>query len=213
MLIAMVSNHASVAFSLADNSIAFDDQTSTFIIPSGAGFNIIFCPGGRSSNILTAEANNVTSASDGQISFGGGGNGNNADNVVARDCHDLPANSHMGSCEPGYYKKGAEKEGIVKLGELKKREEYDWSGVQASDEPISGTRVVDLVKRGMHLEDWEGRRKRQIEAAQHAPGRIMSLLRMSSSATAVATPGEMKSTTWYLMGAGLFLTAAVFMML
>ncbi|KAF2431340.1 Osmotin, thaumatin-like protein, partial [Tothia fuscella] len=33
-------------------SYAFDDQTSTFIIPSGAGFIIIFCPGGRSTNIL-----------------------------------------------------------------------------------------------------------------------------------------------------------------
>ena len=32
---------------------AFDDQTSTFIIPSGAGFEVIFCPGGRSTTILT----------------------------------------------------------------------------------------------------------------------------------------------------------------
>ena len=31
---------------------AFDDQTSTFIIPSGGGFEVIFCPVGRSSNIL-----------------------------------------------------------------------------------------------------------------------------------------------------------------
>lgn len=31
---------------------AFDDQTSTFIIPSGGGFEIVFCPRGRSSNIL-----------------------------------------------------------------------------------------------------------------------------------------------------------------
>ncbi|KAG9202364.1 hypothetical protein G6514_004338 [Epicoccum nigrum] len=33
-------------------SYAFDDQTSTFIIPSGAGFEVIFCPGARSTNIL-----------------------------------------------------------------------------------------------------------------------------------------------------------------
>lgn len=32
--------------------IAFDDQTSTFIVPSGAGFEIVLCPGGRSTNIL-----------------------------------------------------------------------------------------------------------------------------------------------------------------
>lgn len=34
-------------------SYAFDDQTSTFIIPSGAGFEVVFCPGARSTNILT----------------------------------------------------------------------------------------------------------------------------------------------------------------
>jgi hypothetical protein len=33
-------------------SIAFDDQTSTFIIPSGAGFEVVFCPGARSTRIL-----------------------------------------------------------------------------------------------------------------------------------------------------------------
>lgn len=31
---------------------AFDDQTSTFIIPSGPGFEVVFCPPGRSSTIL-----------------------------------------------------------------------------------------------------------------------------------------------------------------
>ncbi|KAL9006311.1 MAG: hypothetical protein Q9188_000910 [Gyalolechia gomerana] len=30
----------------------FDDQTSTFIIPSGPGFEVVFCPPGRSSTIL-----------------------------------------------------------------------------------------------------------------------------------------------------------------
>ena len=31
---------------------AYDDQTSTFILPSGGGFEVVFCPKGRSSNIL-----------------------------------------------------------------------------------------------------------------------------------------------------------------
>ncbi|KAK8210952.1 hypothetical protein IWZ01DRAFT_435378 [Phyllosticta capitalensis] len=46
-------------------SYAFDDQTSTFIIPSGAGFEVVFCPGGRSTNILSANAaelNQLTSS-------------------------------------------------------------------------------------------------------------------------------------------------------
>ncbi|OLN96444.1 Thaumatin-like protein 1 [Colletotrichum chlorophyti] len=33
-------------------SFAFDDQTSTFIIPSGGGWEVVFCPAGRSTNIL-----------------------------------------------------------------------------------------------------------------------------------------------------------------
>ncbi|KAK5656351.1 hypothetical protein OQA88_4731 [Cercophora sp. LCS_1] len=33
-------------------SYAYDDQTSTFIIPSGGGWEIVFCPKGRSTNIL-----------------------------------------------------------------------------------------------------------------------------------------------------------------
>ena len=39
----------------ADNffDVAFDDQSSTFIIPSGGGFEVLFCPPGRSTNILT----------------------------------------------------------------------------------------------------------------------------------------------------------------
>ncbi|OJD30139.1 thaumatin family protein [Diplodia corticola] len=36
-------------------SYAFDDQTSTFIIPIGAGFEVVFCPGGRSTNILASD--------------------------------------------------------------------------------------------------------------------------------------------------------------
>lgn len=37
----------------ADDGPAFDDQSSTFIIPSGGGFQVMFCPPGRSSNILS----------------------------------------------------------------------------------------------------------------------------------------------------------------
>ena len=33
-------------------SYAFDDQTSTFIVPSGGGWQVNFCPSGRSTNIL-----------------------------------------------------------------------------------------------------------------------------------------------------------------
>ena len=54
MLIAMVgklSFHSTLLLQ-ADFRPAFDDQTSTFIIPSGGGFEVVFCPTGRSSNIL-----------------------------------------------------------------------------------------------------------------------------------------------------------------
>ncbi|KAL8387137.1 hypothetical protein RB595_010130 [Gaeumannomyces hyphopodioides] len=34
-------------------SFAYDDQTSTFIIPSGGGWEVVFCPAGRSTNILS----------------------------------------------------------------------------------------------------------------------------------------------------------------
>jgi hypothetical protein len=33
-------------------SFAFDDQSSTFIVPKGGGWKVIFCPEGRSTNIL-----------------------------------------------------------------------------------------------------------------------------------------------------------------
>jgi hypothetical protein len=33
-------------------SYAYDDSTSTFIIPSGGGWEVVFCPEGRSTNIL-----------------------------------------------------------------------------------------------------------------------------------------------------------------
>ncbi len=54
MLIATVGRVSSRSSFLwqADFRPAFDDQTSTFIIPSGGGFEVVFCPTGRSSNIL-----------------------------------------------------------------------------------------------------------------------------------------------------------------
>ena len=36
-------------------SYAYDDQDSTFIIPQGGGFQVIFCPGGRSTNIIATK--------------------------------------------------------------------------------------------------------------------------------------------------------------
>ncbi len=33
-------------------SFAFDDQTSTFVVPSGGGWEVVFCPAGRSTDIL-----------------------------------------------------------------------------------------------------------------------------------------------------------------
>jgi beta-mannosidase len=38
---------------------AFDDQSSTFIIPSSAGFEVVFCPGARSTTILTTERDSM----------------------------------------------------------------------------------------------------------------------------------------------------------
>ncbi|KAI2617120.1 Osmotin, thaumatin-like protein [Hypoxylon sp. NC1633] len=40
-------------------SYAFDDQTSTFIIPSGGGWEVVFCPAGRSTNILATFTNEL----------------------------------------------------------------------------------------------------------------------------------------------------------
>ena len=47
-----------------DKIVAFDDQTSTFIIPAGSGFEVVFCPGGRSTNILATEKNLLSSLSN-----------------------------------------------------------------------------------------------------------------------------------------------------
>ncbi|KAI1605677.1 hypothetical protein PtrCC142_002160 [Pyrenophora tritici-repentis] len=49
-------------------SFAFDDQTSTFIIPSGAGFEVVFCPGARSTTILsTSRAEMLQLAQQGKV--------------------------------------------------------------------------------------------------------------------------------------------------
>jgi hypothetical protein len=46
-------------FMMLIETVAFDDQTSTFIIPSGGGFEVIFCPAGRSTTILTTMSNEL----------------------------------------------------------------------------------------------------------------------------------------------------------
>ncbi|KAI9783144.1 MAG: hypothetical protein M1816_001595 [Peltula sp. TS41687] len=51
----MYSRHAKAVCPDA-YSFAYDDQTSTFIIPTGGGFDVVFCPGGRSTNILATKA-------------------------------------------------------------------------------------------------------------------------------------------------------------
>lgn len=50
-------------------SYAFDDQTSTFIIPNGGGWEVMFCPPGRSTNIqLTFHDELAAIGSSGQVS-------------------------------------------------------------------------------------------------------------------------------------------------
>lgn len=44
-------------------SYAYDDQTSTFITSQGPGFEIIFCPGGRSTTILGKSSSSNSSPS------------------------------------------------------------------------------------------------------------------------------------------------------
>jgi hypothetical protein len=41
-------------------SFAYDDQTSTFIIPTGGGWEVTFCPKGRSTNILNTFAKELS---------------------------------------------------------------------------------------------------------------------------------------------------------
>ncbi len=40
--------------------VAFDDQDATFVIPSGGGFEIVFCPPGRSTTILSSKKDELT---------------------------------------------------------------------------------------------------------------------------------------------------------
>jgi hypothetical protein len=50
-------------------SFAYDDQSSTFIIPSGGGWEVVFCPLGRSTNILSTFGEQLQQvASSGQVS-------------------------------------------------------------------------------------------------------------------------------------------------
>jgi hypothetical protein len=50
-------------------SFAYDDQTSTFIIPTGGGWEITFCPAGRSTNILKTFGKQLSDlASTGRVS-------------------------------------------------------------------------------------------------------------------------------------------------
>lgn len=46
-------------------SYAFDDQTSTFIIPTGGGWEVVFCPQGRSTNILQTFGDELRSLASG----------------------------------------------------------------------------------------------------------------------------------------------------
>lgn len=48
-------------------SYAFDDKTSTFIVPTGGGWEVVFCPDGRSTNILATlsdELNQINNMGD-----------------------------------------------------------------------------------------------------------------------------------------------------
>ncbi|KAK8851715.1 thaumatin family protein [Apiospora arundinis] len=49
-------------------SFAFDDHTSTFIIPSGGGWEVVFCPEGRSTNILATFGEQLQKIASGQLS-------------------------------------------------------------------------------------------------------------------------------------------------
>ncbi|KAK3363279.1 thaumatin family-domain-containing protein [Lasiosphaeria hispida] len=48
-------------------SYAFDDQTSTFIIPTGGGWEVVFCPRGRSTNILEMFGDQLRSLASGGL--------------------------------------------------------------------------------------------------------------------------------------------------
>ncbi|TGJ78447.1 hypothetical protein E0Z10_g10318 [Xylaria hypoxylon] len=48
-------------------SYAFDDQDSTFIVPLGGGWEVVFCPEGRSTNILATFSNELHGVASGAI--------------------------------------------------------------------------------------------------------------------------------------------------
>lgn len=53
-------------------SYAYDDSSSTFAVPTGSGFEVIFCPGGRSTNIIQTLAvakGETSTASRSQLSI------------------------------------------------------------------------------------------------------------------------------------------------
>ncbi|KAL9062603.1 MAG: hypothetical protein Q9157_008776 [Trypethelium eluteriae] len=61
----------------------YDDKTSTFIVPAGAGFEVIFCPGARSTNILSAESSlHSQIAGSGHANQGAGEIGETADSTL-----------------------------------------------------------------------------------------------------------------------------------
>jgi hypothetical protein len=65
------SEYAKAAKSICPDaySYAFDDTTSTFIIPSGGGWEVTFCPTGRSTNILKVFGSQLSElASTGKVS-------------------------------------------------------------------------------------------------------------------------------------------------
>lgn len=207
-------------------SYAFDDQTSTFIIPSGPGFEIIFCPGGRSTTILTAESEIVGQASGGEVSYGGGGNSDNSDNMAVRDCAGEPdgtaqqqqaqvAHSYPGMRGNGKYwardNGVANSTGVLNgiVGEMDVRGLYTEGLSFDYDEPLGGVRVLDLKRRGLHYIDWprqkEYARKMEIWRKRNGVGK-------RSSANAFGLMEGDGRTLWCML-VGLGVTAGVFVML
>lgn len=76
---------------------AFDDQSSTFIIPSGGGFEVVFCPSGRSTNILNTFGEKM------QLNAQSGGSGHRVEQRV-QDNTDTRLKSVATSKEVGFNK-------------------------------------------------------------------------------------------------------------
>ncbi|QDS77702.1 hypothetical protein FKW77_003879 [Venturia effusa] len=218
-------------------SYAFDDQTSTFIIPSGPGFQILFCPGGRSTTILTAEAGTVDQESHGEVSYGGGGNASTSDmgaGAAVRACQGETApgslQANVRNPYPGTRGNGKHwaRDGLsgAMMGEMSSQElglgvghgmEYDY------DEPLGGVRIVEMAKRGLHLMDRQG----QVDHLYSGDFKLSkeNELRMGSQKMPIGnTDGWKKSAattgiheaggrTWWFMLLGLGVTAGVFVML